>query len=279
MKKTYMQLSVMATLSLFMTGCLEPTARSMGATLMPAPLMHRASADSSSQEMSITASGFYGHTGDAYNVKDLNAGGGNVGLTYRMGGALSPFFVNVSAGGFGGSLKFGCDDGDGCDAMSLSKNGESLPLDGDARYVAWLQSAPGKDSYSFWNIQERILAGFDFNPGAYIILGLAGGIQLFQGASDYDEVREELDDLRIVDDVDGKSGMAIATAYWFGLHLGRHGQYGNIVMEYDMLHKGGVDDWTSSLKFTYAHPTGFFAGFGSNSLMSATVYAGKLFVF
>ena len=279
MKKVYVQLAVIVSLSLLMTGCLEPTARSMGATLMPAPLMHRASADSSSPEMFVTASGFWGHTDDADNVKKMNAGGGHVGFTYRMGGSLSPLFVNVAAGGFAGSLKFACDESGRCDASSLPKNVEALPSDGDARYVAWLQSEAGKDSYSFWNVQERILAGFDFNPGAYIILGLAGGVQLFQGASDYDDAREKLDDLRVVDDVDGKTGAALATAYWFGLHLGCHGQYGNIVMEYDMLHKGGLDEWTSSLKLTYAHPTGFFAGVGSNSLMSTTVYAGKQFMF
>ena len=102
---------------------------------------------------------------------------------------------------------------------------------------------------------------------------------MFQGSSDYDDAREKLDDLRVVDDVDGKTGAALATAYWFGLHLGRHGQYGNVVMECDMLHKGSLDEWTSSLKLTYAHPTGFFAGVGSNSLMSTTVYAGKQFMF
>ena len=279
MNKMYMKMAVLASLSLMMTGCLEPTSRSMGATLMPAPLMHRASADSSSSEISVTASGFWGHTGDADNVKDLNAGGGHVGFTYRMGGSLSPLFVNVAAGGFAGSLKFSCDESGKCDVASLPKNGEVLPLDGDARYAAWLQSEAGKDSYSFWNVQEHILAGFDFNPGAYIILGLAGGVQLFQGSSDYDDAREKLDDLRVVDDVDGKSGAAFATAYWLGLHLGRHGQYGNLVAEYDFLHKGSPDNWTSSLKFTYAHPTGFFAGLANNNLMSVTVYAGKQFLF
>ena len=279
MKKIYMQMAVTASLSLFVSGCLEPTSRSMGATLMPAPLMHRASADSSSSEMSVTASGFWGHTGDDYNVKDLNAGGGNVGFTYRMGGALSPFFVNIAAGGFGGSLKFGCDEGSKCNPSSLTKTENAVPLDGDAKYAAWLRSDAGKESYSFWNIQERILAGVDCNMGAYVILGFACGAQLFQGASDYDDAREKLDDLRIVDDVDGKSGAAFATAYWLGLHLGRHGQYGNLVAEYDFLHKGSPDNWTSSLKFTYAHPTGFFAGLANNNLMSVTVYAGKQFVF
>ena len=200
MKKIYMQMAVTASLSLFVSGCLEPTSRSMGATLMPAPLMHRASADSSSSEKSVTASGFWGHTGDDYNVKDLNAGGGNVGFTYRMGGALSPFFVNIAAGGFGGSLKFGCDEGSKCNPSSLTKTENTVPLDGDAKYAAWLRSDAGKESYSFWNIQERILAGVDFNLGAYVILGFAGGAQLFQGASDYDDAREKLDDLRIVDD-------------------------------------------------------------------------------
>ena len=102
MIKKMIPLAGLSVMAIALTGCLQPTARSMGATLMPAPLTHRANPDSASQEISLAASGFYGHTGDAYNVENLNAGGGNVGVTYRLGGVLSPIFVNAAAGAFGG---------------------------------------------------------------------------------------------------------------------------------------------------------------------------------
>lgn len=270
-----LRMAAVAALSVSLAGCLEPVSRSMGATLMPAPLMHRASADSASEEVSVTASGFWGHTGDAYNVRDLDAGGANVDFTYRMGGRLSPLFVDVAVGGFGGSLRFGCDEAAGCDRGDAN----SRSLDGDGAYVAWLDGERGGDSYRFWNIQERLLAGLDFSPVPFVIVGVAGGLQFFQGGSDYDRMREELDRKRIVDNVDGRAGFAFASAYWLGFRLGRLGRWGNLVAEYDILHKGGPDRWTASLKGSYAHPTGFFAGVGSNSLMAVTVYAGKRFLF
>ena len=259
------ELILLSALSVALTGCLQPTARSMGASLMPAPLTHRSSSDSASQEISVAASGFYGHTGDAYNVENLNAGGGNVGVTYRLGGILSPLFANVAMGAFGGSLRFGCDKDSGCD-------------ENDKKYSAWLESDAGKDSYSFWNAQERILVGVDFSIG-YAIFGAAGGVQLFQGGSDYDDMREKLDEGNLVDNLDDENGFAAVSSVWLGSYLGRHGQYGNLVAEMDIFYKGHADDWTSSIKWTYTHPTGFFGGAAYGNLMELTLFAGKQFVF
>ena len=221
----------------------------------------------------MAASGFWGHTGDEYNVKNLDAFGGNLDFTYRFGGGASPFFVNVALGAFGGSLQFGCDESSRCD-----KTADDKSFDSDAAYVEWLGSDAGKKSYGFWNVQERVLAGVDFSAG-YFIFGAALGAQLFQGNSDYDDMRATLDDENLVDDVDGNFGVGATSALWFGSYLGRHGQYGNIVAEMDMLYKGGVDHWTMATKLTYAHPSGFFVGASEGSLMSFTVYAGKKFVF
>ena len=262
------ELILLAVVSVSLTGCLQPTARSMGATLMPSPLTHRANPDSASQEISLAASGFYGHTGDAYNVENLNAGGGNVGVTYRLGGKLSPLFANVAVGAFGGSLRFGCDKNSNCDKNSSF----------DQKYADWLESDEGSKSYSFWNVQERILAGADFNIG-YAIFGAAGGVQLFQGGSDYDDVREKLDEDRIVNSIDGNNGVAAVSSVWLGSYLGRHGQYGNLVAEMDIFYKGDIDDWTSSIKWTYTHPSGFFGGAAYGNLMELTLFAGKQFVF
>lgn len=259
------KLILLATVSVALTGCLQPTARSMGATLMPAPMLHRASPDNASQELSVAASGFYGHTGDAYNVEDVNAGGGNVGVTYRLGGVVSPLFVNVAAGVFGGSLQFGCDKDYACDST-------------DVKYNAWLESDAGKDSYSFWNAQERILLGADFSVG-YAIFGAAAGVQMFQGGSDYDDMREKLDEDRFINSIDKNNGVSAVTSVWLGSYLGRHGQYGNLVAEMDIFYKGDIDDWTSSIKWTYTHPSGFFGGVAYGNLMELNVFAGKQFVF
>ena len=201
MKKIYAQIAVMAAVSVSLCGCFEPTARSIGATLMPAPLQHKATKEDSSS-VSLAASGFWGSTGDEYNVKDLNAFGGNLDFTYRVG--TSPFFVSAAVGGFGGSLQFGCDEDFDCATQYSDPTTEKI-LGGANSYREWLETDAGKKDYSFWNVQERVLAGFDFNPG-FVIVGLAGGLQFFQGGSDYDDKREELDEALVVDDVDGSCG-------------------------------------------------------------------------
>jgi hypothetical protein len=262
-------------LSFSLMGCFEPSARSMGATLMPAPLQHKADKQDSSS-MTVAATGFYGATDDKYNVKDLNAYGGSLDFTYRVG--RSPFFVNVGFGGFGGSLKFGCDADYDCSKQYRDDDTEYW-LGGARSYREWLETKDGKSEYSFMNFQERVLAGVDFNP-AFLILGVAGGLQMFQGNSDYDDKRDELDEALVVDDVDGKSGTGFVMAYWFGFRFGPAGHWGNVVMEYDILHKSSIEDWTTSLKFTYTHPmTGIFAGMGYNDLIEMTLYAGKRFDF
>lgn len=267
MKKQILLLTIVFAMSVSLTGCFEPSARSMGATLMPAPLMHRAPADTAS-EVSLTATGFWGHSDDAYNVSDLDAGGGSLDLTYRWSGKMAPFFLNVAVGGFGGSLKFGCDDAYGCNKDSKS----------DQKYISWLETKAGRKQYSFWNVQERLLVGADASS-SMVIVGMGAGLQFFQGNSDYDDIRAALDDEKLVQDIDGKADYGFVTAYWFGFNLGHQASLGNAVLEYDVLHKGDVSDWTSSLKLTYRHPTGFFVGGASNSLMEWTVHAGKQFVF
>jgi hypothetical protein len=178
---------------------------------------------------------------------------------------VSPLFVNVAAGAFGGSLRFSCDDSYGCD-------------ENDKKYKAWLESDEGSDSYSFWNVQERVLVGADFNIG-YAIFGAAAGVQLFQGGSDYDDMREKLDDEGLVNSKDEKNGVGAVSSVWLGSYLGRHGQYGNLVAEMDIFYKGDIDDWTSSIKWTYTHPSGFFGGAAYGNLMELTLFAGKQFVF
>ena len=261
------QLILLAALSVALTGCLKPTAHSIGAALMPAPIMHRSSPDSSAQELSVAASGFYGHTGGAYNLENLNAFGGNIGLTYRMAGMLSPIFLNMAAGVFGGSLHFGC-------SHRCFRDSES-----DEDYIAWLESRAGRKSYSFWNMQERILVGADFSP-AFLIIGGAIGFQLFEGgSSDYDKMRGRLDNEGLMESREGNNGAGVTSSVWLGSYFGRNGRYGNLVVEYDIIFKKEYEDGFASIKWTYSHPSGFFGGVSRGDLIGTSLFAGKNFVF
>lgn len=263
------QLILLAALSMALTGCLKPTTHSIGTALMPAPIMHRSSPDSSAQELSVAVSGFYGHTDDAYNLENLNAFGGNIGLTYRMAGTLSPFFLNVAAGVFGGSLHFGCDASHRC-----SREDEY-----DKDYITWLDSKQGRKSYSFWNMQERILIGADFSP-AFFILGSAIGFQLYEGvSSDYDHMRRRLDNEGLMESRGHDNGADVTTSVWFGSYFGRNGRFGNLVAEFDMIFKHEYEDAVGSIKWTYTHPSGFFGGVSRGDLIDFSLFVGKQFMF
>ena len=196
----------------------------------------------------------------AYNIKDMNAGGGNFSATYRLG---KVFFVNAAVGGFGGSLKFSCDEDADCNDIVTFTNREkekTYSINGSDDYNDWLRTSEGQKSYSFMNFQERILVGIDANLGKYVILGVAGGIQAYQGGSDYDEIREELGDLGYIDNSDAKNGIAPTSAWWIGIRFGKNGKFGNFTLEFVDVYKGTIGDWVGARKYTYAHPTGFFLG-------------------
>ena len=188
--KILVQFFAIGLILMAITAC-SPTLHSMGAAAMPAPVTHRATSDSAVTEFEVAASGFWAHNGDADNIKQMNGGGGNVSATYRLG---SVFFVSATVGGYGGSLKFSCDEDADCNDIVTFTNEEkqkSYSINGSDNYNDWLKTGEGKKSYGFWNLQERILLGIDANLGKYIILGVAGGIQAYQGDSDYDDVREK----------------------------------------------------------------------------------------
>lgn len=269
MKKLFFTVCLTAITSALLTGCLLPKTRAMGASVMPSPLQHRANGNDEGRYLSLSGSGFYGHTGSPKdNVKDVNAGGADLNLTYRLGGMLSPLFASASVGAFGGYSGFSC---------TTSKCTDERPE--NERYWDWLKTKEGEDSYSFWSLQERIMIGADFNPGPYVIVGFAGGVQLFQDGGDYRKKRRSLDKLDIAEDIDGDFGVGQTYAVWLGSHLGRNGEYGNFVSQLDMYFLGGFDQWTSAIKLTYTHPSGFFAGYQYGSLVSHNFYFGKEFIF
>lgn len=277
--KKLIQFFAIGLMLMAITAC-SPTLHSMGTAIMPAPVTHRATSDSTSaEEKEISASGVWIHNWDADNIKQMNGGGGNIGFTYRFGKVI---FVNVAVGGFGGSLKFSCDEDADCNnivTFSNEEKGKYYSINGSESYNEWLETSEGKKAYGFWNLQERLLLGFDDNVGKILIIGIAGGIQAYQGDSDYDEIRKELGSASYIYDADSKNSFGMISAWWVGVRFGSKGKYGNFTVEFDNLYKGGIDDWNSARKYTYAHPTGFFLGATEGDLISLGVFAGKQFVF
>ena len=276
--KKLVQFFAIGLILMAITAC-SPTLHSMGAAAMPAPVTHRATSDSAVTEVEVAASGFWAHNGDADNIKQMNGGGGNFSATYRLG---KVFFVNAAVGGFGGSLKFSCDEDADCNDIVTFTNSEkqkTYSINGSDDYNEWLRTSQGRQTYDFMNLQERLLLGIDANLGKYIILGVAAGVQAFQGSGDYEDYREELGELGYIDNADDKIDFGMVSAWWIGIRFSKNGQYGNFSIEFDNMYKGTIDEWTSNRKYTYAHPTGFFGGVTEGDLMSFGVFAGKQFVF
>lgn len=263
--KTAIALIALSCVVLALNGCFMPRAHSMGASLMSVAHQPRVSGDSTNAEISLGVNAFGSVAGEGANIDNVMSGGGNVTFMYRMGGLVSPIFTSASVGGFGGKLKFACT--------------ESRCSDSGIKYKDWLKTDDGKDEYAFWDIQERLLVGADFNPGKYVILGFAGGMQLFQGGGDYDDKRIELDDERYIKSLEGRKGAAPLTSLWLGSRIGQGGKWGSVVAELDVLYKDSMDDWTSALMLNYFHTSGFFGGVIWNSQLGYELNIGKTFVF
>lgn len=251
--------------SLTLNGCFMPRAHSMGASLMNVAHQPRVSGDSTNAEISLGVNAFGGFAGEGANVDNVKSGGGNVSFTYRMGGLVSPIFASASLGAFGGQLEFACT--------------ESRCSDSELKYKEWLNSEAGKDGYSFWDVQERLLVGADFNPGKYVIVGFAGGVQLFQGGGDYDDMRADLDEMGYIRSLEGRAAAAPFTSFWLGSRIGHDGKWGSVVAEFDMLYKNSIEDWTSAMMLNYFHTSGFYGGVIWNSQLGYELNVGKTFVF
>lgn len=257
--------------SVVLTGCF-PRTRSVGMSLMPAPLQHRPNAEDEKPHFAVSGSGYYGHTGGAMdNIKDIDIGGGDISSTFHLGGFFSPVFMNFAMGAFRGYSGFSC---------STSNCTEKERSDSE-RYREWLETPEGRDSYSTWALQERLMFGLDFNPGSYLIIGLAGGLQWYQEGGEYYRMRRNLErtDHVIASSPDAKSGHSFGASLWIGSHLGRNGKYGNFVIQDELFFSGGEEGFISATKYTYTHPSGFFAGYQYGSLVSHSFYFGKEFIF
>lgn len=287
MKRSLFSLFLLSLMLGSLTAC-QPRMRSMGASVEPAPIVHRTTADSKESQVQLDVSGFYSMSNETENIDDLNALGGTASFTFRFGGGASFLFFNASLAGFHGKLRFACTEED-CEDPDDSYY---------APYKKWLASGSGEARYGFTNLQERLLVGMDFNSGRYMILGFGAGLQAFQGGGEYDRMRELLgsdsvnisvsssddDDewllsSTVVRNADDRYGFGVAASAWVGFRLGSNSQYGNVSLELSCFLKGWVSTWTNSWRLTYAHPSGFYGGAAWGDLLSYTVYAGKTFVF
>ena len=243
---------------LTMTGCLAPRMQSMGSA--PLPAFHQPkSTPNGEQQISISADAYGTVLATGYNVELVNAGGGLLDFEYHPAGAISPLFVNASVSGFAGTLQFGCND------MPCSKE-----------YNAWLATGDGDDDYTFWNIQERILAGAEFNLGSHFFIGAAGGAQFYQGGGDYESKRDRMEKAGLVKNVDEQFDWKPTASLWFGP---RFGEGGAIAFEYTVNFADNVDDWNALLGISYFHPSGFHGSVFTSSNTSFAVSLGKSFLF
>ena len=250
------------TISTFaLTGCIAPSMQSMGSA--PMATVHQPKTTPAGEREMALSVGAFGTVGTAgFNVEQVNAGGGTVLFGFHPAGAVSPLFVNVAVSGFAGTLQFGCND---------------LPC--SSEYHTWLATDDGDEDYTFWNIQERILAGAEFNIGKHFFIGAAGGAQFYQGGGDYESKRDRLEKLRLVKNIDGKADWRPTVSAWLGPRFGQDGNGGALALEYTVNFAKEVKEWNTLLGVSYFHPSGFHGGVTTGSNMEFALNFGKTFLF
>ena len=260
-KQTPLQLIAGAIVALAMTGCIAPSMQSMGSAPMTTAHQPKTTPNGEKQvDLTVETFGTFGSTG--YNVEQVNAGGGTVAFGFHPAGAISPLFVNASVAGIAGTLQFGCTD---------------LPC--SDTYQAWLSSKDGDEDYTFWNLQERILAGAEFNLGSNFFIGAAGGLQFYQGGGDYESKRSRMEDARLVKNVDEKADWRPTASVWLGPRFGDNGSGGSLSLEYSVTFAEKVKEWNTLLGISYFHPSGFHGGVFTTSNASFIASIGKTFLF
>lgn len=260
-KKTTLLITVTTALTLTTTGCIAPSLQSMGSAPMTTAHQPRTAPEGEKQiDLSVEAFGTFGTTG--LNVEQVNAGGGSASFGFHPAGTLSPLFVNASVAGLAGTLQFGCND------LPCSDN-----------YHEWLSTKEGDEDYTFWNMQERILAGAEFNLGNNFFIGAAGGLQFYQGGGDYESKRERMEKKGLVKNIDEKADWRPTASAWLGPRFGENGNGGILSFEYSMTFSKKVKEWNSLLGISYIHPSGFHGGVFTTSNAAFVTYLGKTFLF
>lgn len=255
MKKSifFCMLSVAA---LSLCGCLNPHLSSMGASQMIVAHQPRMDAQGDSSLMSLSVDGFGGAKMTGRNIKDGYSFGANALLNYKAFGSSSPFYLETALGGKAGEASLKCSESGKCNDL----------------YNEWLLSDEGKNDFSFWSLQERLGGGADFDLGQNAFIGIKGGLQMFQGGGDFDDVRDKLGK-NMADNDDEGYGLKIYSSVYAGARLG---QYGTIVLE-------GEAMWLKTMNFgfmlNYFHPSGFHGGIFAAEKVGYGVNFGKSFSF
>lgn len=246
---------VLSVVALSLCGCLNPHLSSMGASPMIVAQQPRLAVNGDSSAIMVSVNAFGGAKMTGRNVKDGFSGGASIALSYRPLGMSTPWYVQAAFGGKGGNASFECSEYGKCN-------------DG---YNAWLETPAGRKKYSFWNLQERMTVGADFDIGP-MILGLGSGVQLFEGGGDFDDIRDYLGKSLAENDDEGY-GVKLYSTVRVGTRLGR---YGVITFDADFM---WLKTMNVGLSLNYFHPSGFHGGFFGAEKVGYGVNFGKTFSF
>ncbi|SIO27327.1 hypothetical protein [Fibrobacter sp. UWB11] len=236
-------------------GCLNPHLSSMGASTMVVAHQPRLAVNGDSSAITVSADVFGGTKMTGRNIKDGFSAGASAALNYRPFGISSPLYVQAAFGGKGGNASLECSESGKCN-------------DG---YNAWLETSKGRKKYSFWNLQERMAVGADFDVGP-MILGLGAGVQLFEGGGDFDDIRDYLGKSLAENDDEGYGVKFYSTAR-VGARLGR---YGVVAVDADFM---WLKTMNVGLMLNYFHPSGFHGGVFAAEKVGYGVNLGKTFSF
>ena len=247
---------MLSAVALSLCGCLNPHLSSMGASQMVVAHQPRLAVNGDTSSVTVSVDAYGGAKMTGRNIKDGFSAGATAALNYRPFGFATPFYVEAALGGKGGNASLDCTEGGKCN-------------DG---YNDWLAKKEGKKKYSFWNLQERLSMGADFDLGP-MILGLGAGFQIFEGGGDFDDIRDKLAKNNLAENDDEGYGVKLYSAARLGARLGQNGV---VMLESDFM-------WLKTLNIgfmlSYYHPSGFHGGVFAAEKVGFGVNFGKTFSF
>lgn len=257
--QTSMCLAAMIGCSMMLSGCLSARMQSMGAAMMPVAHQPRMAPQGDSQKFSLAVDAMGSPVVSGLNVDGGFAAGAAATFAYRPKGNQWPLFAELSASGFGGKVNFGYTDYKGVS-------------DG---YKAWLKTKAGKDDYSFWNLQQRLLVGGDFYVASHFMVGVGAGVLLYEGGGDYDEMRDDLEKLKLAKNLDDSFGVSPIASFWLGFPISD--KVGTITLQGTS--DFSMDVWNFDAGVSYFHPSGFHGGVSYNAQLGVSLSVGKSFMF
>ena len=255
MKKSIL-FCMFSAVALSLCGCLNPHLGSMGASQMIVAHQPRLAVNGDTSSVAVSVDAYGGAKMMGRNIKDGFTGGAAAALNYRPFGFATPFYLEAALGGKGGIASLDCTESGKCN-------------DG---YNDWLATKKGKKKYSFWNLQERLSMGADFDLGP-VILGLGAGVQIFEGGGDFDDIRDKLSKNNLAENDDEGYGVELYSSARIGARLGQNGV---IVLESGFM---WLKTLNLALMLNYYHPSGFYGGVFAAEKVGYGVSFGKTFSF